>query len=200
MFFELKLKVDTAIVGDTYNRNRRVFEFPRDGEAWGLDLAALHTWDSLILNACNSLSLPHVHKAIRMPSTILLPTLNLLKRNKKPSRGKEGPSKTLWHEMIPRGTVITLHFMTREKDGTIDIPIPTHDELCQVFSFIGSYEGCSPFGSSAGYGRFRVQNLDVVGRTPFDLGQLSTGDHEGADLPGEENGNGELQKENRSHR
>jgi hypothetical protein len=192
VFWEIKLKVETAIVGDTFNKARGVFEFAREGEAWGLDLNTLHTWDSLIFNAATSLQLPHAYEAIRLPSTILLPTLHLLTRNKRGKEGK-GSGKNLYHEMIPRGTVLTLQFMTREKGGDRHIRTPNHGELCQIFAFIGAYEGCSPFGSSAGYGRFKVKNLDALGRAPFNFSQLPPGGDEGTHLLGEADGDSQLQ-------
>ncbi len=160
--------METAIVGNTYNDERGVFEFPRKDAAWGLDLNTLHAWDDLIFNAASSLGLPHVYASIRLPGTVLLPTVHLLKRNKRPRDGK-GASKNLLHEMIPRGTVLTLQFMTQEREGGVQIKTPTHGELCKIFSFVGQYEGISPFGSSAGYGRFNVQNLDALGRVIIDL-------------------------------
>lgn len=181
MLIELKLKVKTPIVGNTYDDGRRMFIFPRLDDAWALDIGTRHTWNGLLQNAVESLQLTVDPDTVRWPRTVLLPKLYLLERY-----GKKG--KIVRHEAVSKHAVLTLMVMLRKTDGESATSAPSLEQLYGIFSFIGTYEGISPFGSATGYGQFDVESLSPVGRDYFDFSEFSKKLSERADVHDEEDG------------
>lgn len=164
MLYDIKIRVKTMIVGNTWDDGRRMFIFPREDNAWCLDINQKHVWNGLLENAVSSLGLSVDTDTIRWPRTLLLPTIHLHEERQDPRR-QQRPVK---HEAIPRNCVLTIPLMVRETDGEQMLNCPTKEQLHGIFEFIGAYEGISPFGSQAGYGQFTVQSVSAIGRTIID--------------------------------
>jgi len=154
MLYEIKIRLKTPAVGDTWDHNRQMFIFPRDENAWALDISTKHAWGGLIENAIESLGVGVDPETIRWPSCLLLPKLHLLTVHSKDKR-----QRPCNHEAIPKNVVLTFTLMLRLTDGEQELAYPTSEQLYAIFKFIGEYEGISPFGSSKGYGLFTVQSI-----------------------------------------
>lgn len=178
MLYDLKIRVKTPVVGNTWDDKRRMFIFPREDGAWCLDINLKHVWNGLLENAIESLGLPVSADTVRWPRTLLLPTIHLLEINSAPGR-QQRPAR---HESIPRNVVLTIPLMIRHTDGEGPLAFPDIKQLHDIFTIIGAHEGISPFGGAAGYGLFSVQDVRPRGRTAIDLGELSEGLLEGADV------------------
>ncbi len=168
MLYEIKIRLKSPVVGDTWDHKRQMFVFPREDGAWALDISTKHVWGGLLENAIESLSSPVDPEVIRWPSAILLPKMHLLTVYPKDKR-----QRPCNHEAIPKNVVLTFTIMIRNTDGERELPHPTEKQLHDIFRFIGAYEGISPFGSSKGYGLFAVQSIRPVGRELVDAGQPS---------------------------
>lgn len=185
MLCNLKLRIKTPIVGNTWDHKRTMFVFPREDGAWCLDIKNKHAWNGLLENAVSSLSMDVDTDTIRWPRTLLLPSIHLLEVFSAP----EKKQKPVRHESIPRNVILTIPVMIRHTDGEQGLRYPSEKQLYDIFKFIGAYEGISPFGSSAGYGLFDVQGVHTVGRTAVDIGELSNIDYQRADIHNQEAGN-----------
>jgi hypothetical protein len=186
MLYEIKLRIKTPVVGNTWDHARRMFIFPREEGAWCLDITTKHIWLGLLENAVESLGLSVDVDSIRWPRTLMLPTLHLLEIHSSPER-KQRPVK---HESIPRNVILTIPLMIRHTDGEKILNYPTHDKLQAIFKFIGTYEGISPFGSSTGYGLFDVKSIHTMGRTIIDACEPSQENPEGVHVHDQEHGRG----------
>lgn len=174
----MKFRIKTPVVGNTWDDGRKMFIFPREDNAWCLDITTKHIWGGLVENAVESLGMDVDCDTLRWPRTLLLPTLHLLEIHSSPER-KQRPVR---HESIPRNVVLTVPVLVRRTNGETSLKYPSQEQLHAIFEFIGSYEGISPFGGSAGYGLFTVQSVHPLGRAAPYLGELSEILPEGADL------------------
>lgn len=194
MLVELKLRIKSPVVGNTWDHGRNMYIFPRDEGAWALGRQEKHTWGGLVENAVESLQEDFDPSVLRWPRHLLLPSLYLLEvmPRKIPSQGKPRVAR---HEAIPRNTVLTIPVLFRSTDGENTLPPPDFEQLNRIFGFIGQYEGISPFGSEVGFGLFKVESISTLGRTWLDVGELSAGSPEGADVHDQGTGPGGLEKE-----
>lgn len=194
MLVELKLRVKSPVVGNTWNHARQMYVFPRDENAWALDNTEKHVWMGLVENAVESLGEDFDVSVIRWPRRLLLPSLYLLEvqPRRQPLHGRAKVSR---HEAIPRNTILTIPIMFRHTDGDNTLPPPDFEQLNRIFTFIGEYEGISPFGSEVGFGLFKVESISAMGRAWPDVGELPEGSKEGADLHDEGTGSGRVQEE-----
>ncbi len=187
MLYEIKLRIKTPVVGNTWDHLRRMFIFPREENAWCLDITTKHIWAGLLENAVESLGIKVDIDTIRWPRTLLLPSLHLLEIHSAPEK-KQRPVK---HESIPRNVILTIPLMVRHTDGEQTLNYPSHEQLHAIFKFIGDYEGISPFGSSTGYGLFDVKSIHIMGRNVIDAGESTQADSEGVHLHDKEHGSGQ---------
>lgn len=155
MLYNVKLRLKSPVVGNTWDDSRKLFAFPREDGAWCLDTGTRHIWIGALFNAMESLGSASDPDTVRWPRTLLLPSLHLLEIHPPPGR-KMRPVR---HESIPRNVILTIPVMLRKTDGENILNYPREEELHEIFKFIGTYEGISPFGSSAGYGLFTVQSI-----------------------------------------
>lgn len=197
MYYELRLRVKTAILGDCWDGAKKVHRFPRENGAWDLHTKTQHEWCGLLEHAIAALDLDVDPDTIRWPSSIELPTLHLHEVSYR-LRHEKGQTRKKYHEAIPRNAILTLSLLVRETDGRFALKAPTQDELHRITGFIGSYEGISLYGSGYGFGRFAVESIRPVGRCAFDLGELSERSLETADFPGQEFATGGVGTEERA--
>lgn len=181
MLYDVKLRIKTPVVGNSYDATRRLFAFPREDSAWALDQNTKHTWCGLMENAVESLGVDIDPDIFRWPRSLLLPSLHLLEMN-----GTGG--RKVRHEMIPKNVILTIPIMVRMTDGETVFKQPTEKQIYEIFRFIGQYEGISPFGSAAGFGLFDIKGVYPVGRTIIDVGELPEGLQEGVAVRGQKDG------------
>ncbi len=168
MLVELKIRMTSAVLGDSFNSGRGLFEFPRDGAEWELDSNEMHLWQSNIENAAKSLGIEIDTDSIRLPSSLALPTLHLREVTQHSRREKK--MRKSKHESIPRNVILTIILMVRETGAEGSLRFPTLVELTDIFKTIGEYEGISPYGAAYGYGRFRIHSVRELGKSYLDVG------------------------------
>jgi hypothetical protein len=197
MLIEVKIRLTSPVVADTWDHSRHMFSFPREGGAWELGIQEKTRWRGRFINAIESLGMTTDPDTLRFPNAILLPSLSLFTR-KSTRSFKSSPEKNVRHEAIDRRTVLTFVMMLRVSAGEERLKYPTLDELKSILEFIGTYEGISPFGSTIGLGQFSVESVCPMGRHVDDDSQLPAGVSEGARLHDEGDADCQLPTEDRT--
>lgn len=204
MLLTIKLKVRTSWLGSerTVNQVRR---FERDVHANKLKLD-LAQWNWALSQAVDDLRMDHIDvSSIRFPTTLVSPTLELLKRRwSSKSKGHEEEK----FESIRTGTHLSLDvFITSSREpaantgGKESGKSPTASEFQTIMAFIGEHIGLSPWGNRMGYGRFEVletyatngnvtntpaSSTSGLGRSGTDNRARATGAAQETDAAGEE--------------
>ena len=75
---------------------------------------------------------------------------------------RDGVRRTYWHEAIPSGTRFYLPVLLGQSPETAEYEsagkdAPDDQRILDIFQFVGSHVGLSPWGSRYGYGRFEVE-------------------------------------------
>lgn len=169
MLVELKIRMTSAVLGDSFNSGRGLFEFPRDGAEWEIGSNEMHLWQSHIENAAKSLGLDIDTDSIRLPSSLAMPKIHLMEVSQVARRGDKRIRKSK-HEAIPRNVIMTIIIMVRETGAEGSLKFPTIIEITDIFKTIGLYEGISPYGAAYGYGRFRIQSVRELGKSFLEAG------------------------------
>jgi len=181
MLHQIKLRITTPVIGNTWSAGRQLYEFPRqkDEAGWSLSTQTKELWNGYVRNAAASLQLPIDYLAFRWPNFVLLPTLYL---HQVPKR-KGGFAH---HEAISRNTILTFFLQIRHYDGERRLDAPSQEQLYEIFKFIGQYEGISPFAPERGFGLFKLLDVDVCRRDLHGDLQPSGVSGETADLQGQD--------------
>ena len=158
MLYELKLRVVSPWLGDIRRGKdtHRRFQRGHTKSVLAFDLPRLQ-WT--FKEACDALHLDHVDvKTIRMEEGFRSPTLISYRRRYNYQKQKQED----FFEAIREGTVLTMQVLVTRPMPESNLPKkpPTQEELEQIFKFVGSMLGLSPWGGHFGYGRFDVESLE----------------------------------------
>jgi hypothetical protein len=160
MLYELKLRVTKAWLGDIRRGQDKIRKFQRGHteDILAFDLPRLQ-WT--LQEACEALHLHHIDiKTIRMEEGLKSPCL-ISYRRRYTHRKKQQEE---FFEAIREGTVLTMQVLVTQPlpNSTSHGKPPTLKELEQIFSFVGSMLGLSPWGGHFGYGRFDIIHLNEI--------------------------------------
>lgn len=160
MLYDLKIRVTSPWLGDIRRAKdtHRRFQRGHTPDILAFDLPRLQ-WT--LEEARDALRLPHVDtKTIRMEEGFRSPTLTSYRRR---FSSRQSPQQQEdFFEAIRENTVLTMQVLVTRplpKQSTGQTP-PSAEELSQIFKFVGSMLGLSPWGGHFGYGRFEVISLE----------------------------------------
>jgi hypothetical protein len=159
MLYELKIRVVSPWLGDIRRSKdtHRRFQRGHTEDVLAFDLPRLQ-WS--FKEACDALHLDHVDvKTIRMEEGFKSPALVSYRRRYNYQKKQQED----FFEAIREGTVLTMQTLTTRTapETTSAKKSPTQEELAQIFKFIGTMLGLSPWGGHFGYGRFDVISLET---------------------------------------
>ncbi len=156
MLHDLRIRLTTPFLGATKGEPTLRFDRGDTGDWLRLNVAQ---WLHALSEAGKSLELPEdmdptavtVQPVYRRPSSMVLYRRNY---------HRDGKATHVMHEAINRNVILTVEvFLPGKLDSGDSHRPPTAEELRQMFEFIGTYVGLSPWGSKFGYGKFTVESL-----------------------------------------
>ena len=162
MLYEIKLKATSPWLGDIRRGKDKIRRFQRGHteDVLAFDLPRLQ-WS--FQEACDALHLHHVNtKTIRMEEGFRSPSLVSYRRRY--NHQKKNEQQEDFFEAIREGTHLTMQVLVTNTipNSASHQKAPTDEELKQIFSFVGSMLGLSPWGGHFGYGRFEVLELNSL--------------------------------------
>lgn len=159
MIFELQIRIQTPWLGDirTHENIRR---FRRYRNTSDLEPDPL-LWRWALRQAAESLQIDIHADTICVPAWIRSPSLRRYERSFR--KGGVGKERVEYFECIDKGAVITLYLQVHsDLHGQPNAKPPTRLQLQQLFKFIGTFIGLSPFGRQFDYGRFDVLSVKAI--------------------------------------